>query len=89
MAKTTLALIEAVVFYRNGVTNRADRELLADVANELSTLNALKGELAGALQELAAVVRGECPSLLDEDSGGSAKLSIEIDAAIAKAEGRS
>lgn len=31
------------------------------------------------LRELTAIVRGECPSLLDEDSGGNSELSIEID----------
>ena len=35
--------------------------------------------LRAALTELAAMVRGECPSLLNEDSGGCARLSIEID----------
>jgi len=34
--------------------------------------------LAAALCELTAMVRGECPQLLDEDSGGNSRLSIEI-----------
>lgn len=37
-------------------------------------------EAEGALRELAANVRGECPSLLNEDSGGDWKLSMRIDA---------
>ena len=37
------------------------------------------GRVEDALKELVAMVRGECPSLLDEDSGGSALLSMEID----------
>lgn len=45
-------------------------------------------ELLGALQELVAIVRGECPRLLNEDSGGDAQLDIMIDAAIAKATGQ-
>jgi hypothetical protein len=35
--------------------------------------------LYNALFELHAVVQGECPSLLNEDSGGDAILSIEIE----------
>ena len=38
--------------------------------------------LRKALQELVALVRGECPRLLDEDRDGDARLSIEIDAAL-------
>lgn len=37
------------------------------------------------LGELVAIVRGECPSLLSEDSGGSAELSMRIDAALSRA----
>lgn len=33
-----------------------------------------------ALRELHATVLGECPSLLNEDSGGNARLDAEIDA---------
>lgn len=32
----------------------------------------------GALKELHAIVWGECPSLLNEDSGGDARLDCEI-----------
>lgn len=39
------------------------------------------------LGELVAIVRGECPSLLSEDSGGSAELSLRIDAALSRAPG--
>lgn len=35
------------------------------------------------LRELAALVRGECPSLLNEDSGGDVRLSMAIDDALA------
>lgn len=42
-----------------------------------------------ALKELYAVVKGECPSLLDEDSGGDSRLALEIESALAKAEGKS
>lgn len=43
-------------------------------------------DLLSALKDLRALVRGEAPSLLNEDSGGDAELSLRIDAAIAKAE---
>jgi hypothetical protein len=35
--------------------------------------------LRNALGDIVALVRGECPSLLNEDSGGNAVLSIEIE----------
>lgn len=34
--------------------------------------------LTAALDELYATVKGECPSLLNEDSGGNARLDLEI-----------
>ncbi len=40
--------------------------------------------LVEALRELHSVVWGECPSLLNEDSGGDAKLDLEIRALLAK-----
>jgi hypothetical protein len=45
-------------------------------------------DLLAALKELHALVWGECPSLLNEDSGGSARLDMEIRNAIVKAEGK-
>ena len=48
--------------------------------------------LRSALAELTALVRGECGALLDEDRGGSASLSMEIDDLLtpnAQAQGRS
>lgn len=48
---------------------------------------ALCGELLAALVELRALVKGECPSLLDEARGGNARLDVQIDALIAKARG--
>lgn len=35
--------------------------------------------LESVLQELNAQVWGECPSLLNEDSGGDGRLAVEID----------
>jgi hypothetical protein len=45
-------------------------------------------DMLAALKELHALVRGECPSLLNEDSGGDARLDLSVRAVIAKAEGR-
>lgn len=55
------------------------------VAN--ARLIAAAPELLEALEKLYALVEGESPSLLDEDSGGDSRLDIEICAAIAKAKG--
>lgn len=41
-----------------------------------------------ALEELHALVCGECPSLLNEDSGGDARLDMEIKDIIARAQGK-
>lgn len=40
-------------------------------------------DLRELLRELHALVQGECPSLLNEDSGGDAALASHIDAALA------
>lgn len=53
--------------------------LLARVAK----LQAERDNLRNLLQELNALVWGECRSLLDEDSGGNSALALEIDAALA------
>lgn len=42
-------------------------------------------DLLTALQELYAMVKGECPALLDEDRGGNERLDASILAAFAKA----
>jgi hypothetical protein len=45
-----------------------DRDALADIAR-----------FKTALAELYATVVGECPSLLNEDSGGNSRLALEIE----------
>ena len=42
--------------------------------------------LASALREIHATVKGECPSLLDEDSGGNARLDLEIESLLTEQE---
>jgi hypothetical protein len=51
----------------------------SDVAEALKAIPVIRE----ALSDLAAVVRGECPSLLNEDSGGDAGLDMRIDEALA------
>jgi hypothetical protein len=62
-SKTTLALIEDLVQYRDRVSDRANRDMLADVANELSQINALKSEMRDALIELAGFYEAICQNL--------------------------
>ena len=45
-------------------------------------------EAARLLRELYTLVKGECPSLLNEDSGGDARLALAIEAALLAAPAR-
>jgi len=56
--------------------------LLADAAR-VTELEADVNRIRGLLFELHAIVKGECPSLLDGDSGGNAVLDLDICAALA------
>lgn len=42
-------------------------------------------QLVATLRELYATVKGECPSLLNENSGGSAHLDMQVQDALAAA----
>lgn len=64
-----------------------DSSVDAETTKANARLIAAAPELLEALKSLYHMVQGECPSLLDEDSGGSAHLDILIRAAIPKAEG--
>lgn len=44
---------------------------------------AQRDALRAALTQLHALVCGECPSLLNEDSGGDARLAMQIEATLA------
>ena len=55
--------------------------------DEAQQLAAAAPELLAALIELHAMVKGECPSLLNEDSGGNGRLAMQIEDAISKATG--
>ena len=56
----------------SNVTYAALKTAVSETENEIVRLRS-------ALAELTAIVRGECGALLDEDRGGSASLSMEID----------
>lgn len=82
-----------------GSTGRiASRNVLADLASCERALQSTAAELAeakrerdaaeAALSELHAQVRGECPSLLNEDSGGDGELDLEIEELLIRARGR-
>ena len=70
----------AVVHY----WSRPEQEMKAN-----ARLIAAAPDLLGALEELYAMVWGECPRLLNEDSGGDARLDSKIKDAITKARGES
>jgi len=86
--------------YRSGTTTDGDdkspeseKEVAANAryvaAADPDTIAALLKErnaLRDALTELYAAVKGECPSLLDEDRGGSARLDMAVSAALADGE---
>lgn len=52
--------------------------LAALIEADRATLLALMRKYEVALGELHAMVWGECPSLLNEDSGGCARLDLDI-----------
>lgn len=71
--------------YCSGYVPNDDGEVC--MSYDVQGLEESHAELLKSLKELYYTVQGECPSLLDEDSGGSAYLDIEISNAIANAEG--
>jgi hypothetical protein len=60
------------------VPGRMGRQV-AYLATEVDARLAQQEKLRHCLTELAATVRGECPSLLNEDSGGDGQLALDID----------
>lgn len=86
LLEAALALVEAAQIERSqsGQIQFLDAkcaELDAENARlnrSISDVTRERDALRGALSELHAMVWGECPSLLDEDSGGTARLDIAI-----------
>lgn len=66
----------------------AERDALqaevARLSHALAAERKLADDLEAALHELNATVLGECPSLLNEDSGGSGRLAVDVDNALAR-----
>lgn len=69
--------------------NLQAQEIENAIAAANARLIAAAPELLDALENLFALVKGECPSLLNEDSGGDAELCLKIEKAISKAKGES
>lgn len=81
-ADTRLREISDALPYVNGKTILAR---VQDVVEALAQATQREARLREALTELYALVRGECPRLLNEDSGGDAELACKIDAALEEA----
>lgn len=60
--------------------------LIEKLQAENAALRQRVAELENALSEIFSMVNGEASHLLDEDSGGNARLYLEIDALLAAAE---
>jgi hypothetical protein len=59
---------------------------VSEIAARLKELTEQRDQLRSALKELHAMVWGECPSLLNEDSGGSSRLDMECEVALHRAD---
>lgn len=64
------------------IKTQTDRAIKAEAERDAAVARA--EALHVVLCDLLAVVRGECPALLDEDRGGDANLAMRIDAALAQ-----
>ena len=63
-------------------TQAYEEKVMAHDAEQRQQIEQQAQEIARlreALRELHALAKGECPSLLNEDSGGDAKLALEIE----------
>ena len=65
-------------------TYEDSREKVQAAKKEVDRLKAERDELAACLDELRKIVWGECPSLLNEDSGGFSELDLRIYKALGK-----
>jgi hypothetical protein len=77
--------VDAAVFSSDMLFDAEHRAMLKDYLGRWTRAvqehegSVTSEQVLATLQELTALVRGECPSLLDEDSGGSSRLSLRID----------
>lgn len=58
---------------------------IAEWSQRTQILEAENARLKDSLRDLHALVKGECPSLLNEDSGGDRELDLKIEAALREA----
>lgn len=58
---------------------------IAEWSQRTQILEAENARLKDSLRDLHALVKGECPSLLNEDSGGDGELDLKIEAALREA----
>lgn len=65
-----------------GILTTAQEKAIARSADHEN----LVGELVRVLKDLHCLVWSECPSLLNEDSGGNSALDLQIKSLIAKGE---
>jgi hypothetical protein len=61
--------------------------MIADVCERAEAAERKLARAVEALEELYALVRGECPAVLDEDRGGSERLDLEIAAFLSEIAG--
>ncbi len=95
------ALDTEVIFCRaeRERAERAEAEVMLDASNrhlrdyaikqrdeQIAMLTQERAAEVKLLSDLHAMVWGECPSLLDEDSGGCGRLDVEIRAALSPAD---
>lgn len=77
-AQDTEYLVSYIETWRDDATEFAT--LAGQMEAERDAARTRAEGLEAAIRELVTLVRGECPSLLDEDSGGDGRLSLAIDA---------
>jgi hypothetical protein len=69
-----LTLAESAFKELRSADQQSLKEALAEELEEIKRVN----KLQAALSELYALVKGECPSLLNEDSGGDGELDLTV-----------
>lgn len=69
--------VEAATYCDEGEEPQA-LVLQSDALKAIEEANARAARATSLLEELHALVWGECPSLLNEDSGGNGQLDVDI-----------
>lgn len=71
--------LDSDIIWKETYGDRTADELICDMfLNREQSMREKNDRLKRVLGELYAQVKGECPSLLNEDSGGDAILDMEI-----------